>query len=220
MLRSSFLRQTLKWTLRSDRAVARRLESFARTEQGSFLSLRLAANQTPSARRQALYLRHAADEARHARRLKTHSEELTGERSPLLADAEDLFASRGEVGFLAFVHHAEQRGREQFECIAWELRRKNRLETASLFEELAGEERHHELYSHRLLLELAGSERAARREVARVKRWELWRGFRRVGRRFASAAYTTFVLALFPLLWFYGAWLRRRAPTKAGFQAP
>ena len=52
----------LAW--RTPARAARKLQSFARAEQGSMLDLRLAAARTPSPARAALYLRHADDEAR------------------------------------------------------------------------------------------------------------------------------------------------------------
>lgn len=200
-------------------AVGKRLQAFARAEQGSFLTLRLAANQTQSPARAALYLRHAGDEARHAHLLKSHSEELLGRSSPLLADAEDLFATRGEVGFLAFVHHAEERGREHFELIAAELMRQEQAKTAELFVQIAREELHHERYAFALLLELAGSEAQLQRELSRVRRWEMWQAFRRSGENLGNTLYTVCILTLFPLFWLYGAWLRRSLKPRPGFVA-
>lgn len=215
-LRAFVVRWSWRLLATDDRAIGGRLAEFARTEQGSFLTLRLAANQTPSSARAALYLRHAADEARHARLLHTCAEELRGYRAPLLADAEDLYALRGELAFLAFVHHAEGRGRRQFELIAQELERQGRAATAELLRRIASEERHHELYSGRLLHDLAAGERSASAELARIRRWEAWRLFRRAGRSTAGHVYDALILALVPILAVYGLVLPR---ARTGFRS-
>lgn len=215
-LRSWVVRTSWRWFATTDARIARRLAQFARTEQGSFLTLRLAAQRTPSAARAALYLRHAADEARHAQLLHAAAEQLQRRREPLLADAEDIFALRGELGFLAFVHHAEARGRRQFELVADELRRQARGSVAELLRRIAGEERHHERYSGALLLELAGDDERARRELRRVRRWEAWRLFRRSGRLLAGGVYDVLILALVPLLALYGLLLPR---ARRGFRS-
>ena len=210
----------VRWSWRllpgGDRAIARRIAHFARTEQGSFLTLRMAANQTASASRAALYLRHAADEARHARLLHACAEELGGYRAPLVADAEDIFAMRGELGFLAFVHHAEGRGRRQFEIIAEELGSKGRAATAELLQRIAGEESHHERYSGELLRDLAGEDALARTELRRIRRWEAWRQFRRLGRTLAGSVYDALILMLVPLMVLYGLVLPR---ARTGFHS-
>jgi rubrerythrin len=215
-LRAFVVRWSWRLLATDDRAIAKRLAEFARTEQGSFLTLRLAANQTPSAARAALYLRHAADEARHARLLHTCAEELRGHRVPLLADGEDLYALRGELAFLAFVHHAEGRGRRQFEIIAQELGRQGRAATAEVLRRIASEESHHERYSGRLLRELAAGEESASVELARIRRWEAWRLFRRLGRSVAGHVYDAVILALVPILAIYGLVLPR---ARTGFRS-
>jgi rubrerythrin len=218
MTRFWLVRFRWRYLARSDRAVARSLAAFARTEQGSFLSLRLAANQTASVERQALYLRHAADEARHARRFHEQGEARLGYEFPLVADAEDIFQLRGELGFLAFVYHAERRGRMQFEVIAQELERRGDADLADFFRGIAGEELHHERYAYEQLVELAQGELRAQSEVARVVRWELWRSFRRSGRTLAGGVYSLAIYLLLPVLWLYGAVLRRTSRVR-GFHS-
>src|SRR5690606_18537826 len=85
------------WVFRSPAAHARQLRSLARTEQGSYLSLQWAAQRCSSVERQALFLRHAADEARHAQIFWSRAAELEAPIGPLVADAEDLFEALGEV---------------------------------------------------------------------------------------------------------------------------
>src|SRR5262245_62042010 len=100
---------------------AKKLFGFARAEHGSMIDLRAAAALTESVTRRALYLRHAMDESRHATMFSRRSAELRRMRGqPAFgapsADTERLFERLGEVGFLAFVHRGERRGRAQFEA--------------------------------------------------------------------------------------------------------
>jgi rubrerythrin len=220
MLRNLILTST--WTLirSQDESIGRRLLSFAQTEQGSALTLQLAAAQTTSARRQALYLRHAADEMRHARLFHEQGEALVGRRSPLLADGEDIYKMRGEIGFLAFVHFAERRGREQFELICNILSRGKSSDCASLLRNIAEEERHHERYSFELLVELCGDSNLAEREVRKIRRWDNFRTFRRLGIQLTNPVFSLVLAFLFPLFWLYGMVLRRAVPAERGFRQP
>ena len=163
---------------------ARKLHSFARAERGSMIDLMQAARTTPSAARAAMYLRHAADEARHARLFAQRSAELCRQRGrePLgevRADTEALFERLGEVDFLAFVHRGERRGRAQFEAYHDYFVHRGAHEDASLFEGIIADERRHESYTRELLVELAGGEVAARAAMRRMGRWEAWRTWRR-----------------------------------------
>lgn len=195
--------------------MARKLAGFALAEQGSLLTLRLAAAQTPDLRRRALYLRHAADEARHARmflaaaRARARREGLPPPVGLSAADAEDLFARLGEIGFLAFLHHAERRGRERFELYRDLFAAEGDRPGAALFEAILPDERRHEDYALRELTALAGSPAKARRAVLRARAWEALRAWRRLGRASAGGLYAAIMIlvyaALFPL-----AWLTRR----------
>ncbi|UQA57318.1 hypothetical protein [Polyangium aurulentum] len=194
---------------------AKKLAGFALAEQGSLLTLRLAAAQTPDLRRRALYLRHAADEARHARmflaaaRARARREGLPAPAGLSSADAEDLFARLGEIGFLAFLHHAERRGRERFELYRDLLAQRGDRPGAALFAAILPDERRHEDYAMQELVALAGSPARARCAVLRARVWEASRAWRRLGRASAGALYaaimTLVYAALFPL-----AWLTRR----------
>lgn len=207
-------------TWRSSARTARRLASFARAEEGSLVDLRMAACLTPSVERAAAYLQHAADEEKHARMFASHAREWSEraqiqlEREPV--DVEHLFQRLGEVGFLAFVHRAEGRGRREFEAYRDDFTRRGEPRSAALFEVILKDERRHETYSRALLVELAGSERAARMALARSLGWEAWRTWRRVGSALAGAVYALLVgllyLAMAPL-----AWAMRATPERPGF---
>ena len=206
---------------------ARKLQGFARAEQASRIDLLQAAEQSASPARRALYLRHALDEARHARLFANRSAELRRDagRAPYgrpLADTEELFERLGEVGFLAFVHRGEGRGRRQFEIYQRHFARRGDRRTAALFRAILVDERRHEDYTRRLLVEVAGGEPAARRALRRAGLWEAWRRWRRAGRALAGllygAAMTTLYLVAVPLCWVPLA-LRRRGGGAAGWLA-
>lgn len=209
-------------TWRSPTRTARRLAAFARAEEASLLDLRIAARLTPSAGRAAAYLRHGADEEKHARMFASHAREWSEraqiqlEREPV--DVEHLFQRLGEVGFLAFVHRAEARGRREFEAYRDDFTRRGEPRSAALFDVILQDERRHETYSRALLVELARSERAARMALARSLGWEAWRTWRRVGSALAGAVYAVLVallyLSLAPL-----AWAIRATPERTGLVA-
>lgn len=208
------------WVFRSSAAHARQLRSLAQTEQGSYFSLQWAAQRCASVERQALYLRHAADEARHAQIFWSRAAALEAPVGPLLADAEDLFADLGEVRFLAFVHHAEARGREQFETYERYLASRARPEDAALFRGVCADERHHEGYSLKLLIELSGSDAAAQEHLRAVRFWEAWRAWKRSGRGAANVLYGVLIWALFPILLPYSLLVRLMPQHAGGFQEP
>ncbi len=181
---------------------ARKLHAFAGAEHGSMLELRAAARLSPSPQRQALYLRHALDEARHAAMFARRSALLREQegREGLghpSAQAEALYETLGEVGFVAHVHRAERHGREQFEVYADVFGRRGDAQTRAMFEGILADERRHESYSWALLVELAGGEAGARRALARVAGWNAWRAWRRVGRAGGNHLYGVLMLGLY-----------------------
>jgi rubrerythrin len=177
---------------------ARKLSSFARAEQASRIDLLQAAQRTGSLPRRALYLRHAIDETRHAAMFWRRSNELRATPiGPPVADTEDLFERLGEQRFLAFVHLGERRGRAQFELYARHFERRGDARSAALFEAILVDEARHEGYTRELLVELAGSERAARAELRRAALWEAWRTWRRAGRALAGALYVVAMIAIY-----------------------
>jgi hypothetical protein len=101
------------------------------------------------------------------------------------------------VRFLAFVHRGEQRGRRQFERYAAHFEARGDARTRQLFEAILTDEHRHERYTRELLVELAGSERAARAELRRAALWEAWRMWRRAGRTLATAIYTLAMIAIY-----------------------
>lgn len=184
------------------------------------LTLRLAAAQTADFGRRAAYLTHASDEAHHARMFQLAAQALAREGqslAPLKADAEDLFAQLGERRFLAFLYHAERRGRHRFELYSDLFERRGDSKRQALFHRIAGDERRHEQEAWRLLVSVAGSEKGARREVRRARAWEAWRAWRRAGRTIAECTYTLSVTTLYLLLFPLALVTRRVRPARSGF---
>jgi rubrerythrin len=176
---------------------ARKLMGFARAEQGSRIDLLHAAQRTPSLARRALYLRHAVDETRHAGMFWRRANELRPGFPPPVADTERLFERLGETRFLAFVHRGEQRGRQQFELYAKHFGARGDARTEALFQAILVDEERHERYTRELLVELAGGEAGARKELRRVALWQAWRMWRRAGRTLANGLFVLAMTAIY-----------------------
>lgn len=203
---------------------ARKLYAFAGAEHGSMLELRAAARLSPSPERQALYLRHALDEARHAALFARRSTALRTEagRASLghpLAQAEDLFERLGEVDFVAHVHRAERHGREQFEVYAALFGRFGDAQTRALFEGILADERRHEAYSWDLLVRLTGDEALARKALARAAWRGAWAGWRRVGRAGGQHLYAVLMWALYAAVAPLALLTRALRPVGRGWKA-
>lgn len=202
---------------------ARKLFAFARAERGSMIDLMQAARTTQSAARAAMYLRHATDEARHARLFAQRSAELRRERGaePLgavRADTEALFERLGELDFLAFVHRGERRGRAQFEAYQAYFVQRGAQQDAALFEGILADERRHESYTRDLLVALAGSEAAARVALRRMGRWEAWRTWRRAGQGLAQWVYAISMFGVYVLAAPMALLVRAVRPVRRGWQ--
>lgn len=161
---------------------ARLFESFARSEWESKLELEQAAARTSDTTRAALYLRHAADEARHTRMFKKRAQALHAEygcssRVESQVTPTGLFDRLGELDFLAFVHHGEARAIEELEVRCTILRAANDPRSVALLETILHDERRHAAYTWRLLVQ-ASDEPSARRRVRR-QTWREARGLLR-----------------------------------------
>ncbi|MFK8004107.1 MAG: ferritin-like domain-containing protein [Polyangiales bacterium] len=164
---------TLSW--RVPGRTWRRLYAFAEAEAESALELRCAAAQTSDAELAAKFLRHAEDEARHARILLRRAEVARG-RGPLapprMAHAH-LYRALGEDAFIAFVLRGETRGRRQFEAhVRYFEERDPALSTA--LASILADERQHESYTRTLLAERSDAP-SLRRGVAWRDRAYRWR---------------------------------------------
>ena len=183
------------------------------------LDLLAAARATSSASRRALYLQHALDEERHGRIFSARARELDADAGHVTdADYDALYERLGEIGFLAYVHRGERRGKAQFEAHRDHVVDRDR----TLFEAILVDEDRHQAYTRTLLVELTGSEARARAALrSAALREALW-GWRRIGRTIAGLMFTAgtslLFLALAPLHLVYrrhraGGWIAAPAPT-------
>jgi hypothetical protein len=210
------------WAFARPSRTARLLLGFARTEQQSEIELRQAAGACGDVRRRAMYLRHALDEARHARVFFEQASQILraqgqGAAFPR-APSEELFARLGEARFVAFVARGERQGRTEFEIYGRMLRRRGRGELAALFEGLVKDELQHEAYTARLLGELGGAG-GARRLMRWAARRHLWSELRRRGRAFSSFVYLASMWLAFWLLTPYALLFKRFSRPRLGFSA-
>jgi hypothetical protein len=224
-MRVRLARLTNRFVWRRPAGSARKRHGFSCAERSSMLDLYAAARSTRSPERRARYLRHALDESRHATMFAARARELGAEAGlsslpPPLGDPSALFERLGEVGFLAFVHLGERRGRRQFETYREHFREVGQDRMRALFDTILEDERRHEAYSRQLLVELAGGEAGARRALVRARAWEVWRGWRSAGRFVAERLFSALMLILFCALAPLGLLLRVAAPARSGWLPP
>jgi hypothetical protein len=205
VIRPALARLAGRWVWGRPRRAAMLLESFELAEASSMLDQLAAARLTRSPARRALYLRHALDEDRHAHAFAARARELRhkaglpatdGRR----ADFDALYERLGELGFLAFVHHGEERGHAQFVSHRDALARRGDTRGAALFSAILEDEERHARYSGELLRELAGSERAARAALRRVRLRELLWRWKRAGRLIAGLCFAVMTALLYVLI--------------------
>jgi hypothetical protein len=204
---------------------ARKLYSFSLAEHGSMLDLKAAARLTPSPERAAAYVRHLLDETRHARMFAFRSAELRAQEGrPSLgfpnADIENLFERLGEVRFLAFVHRGECRGRQQFETYRDWFARRGDNKTRAMFDAIVRDELRHETYTREFLVELAGGEAQAQRELVKAALWEAWRTWRRIGRFGAEKLYFVVMVLLYGLMAPFVVMGALARPSRKGWTVP
>ncbi len=141
---------------RREAKIAAKLEGFAATEAGSALDMLKAAELAHDPKLRRLFFRHALDEARHAQLFRAQARAIAASAHQTLsshnlirATRQNLFERLGLVRFVAFVYLAERRGELQFRALRAHFR--GRPELATLFEQIAKEERFHVSYSQKLL---------------------------------------------------------------------
>lgn len=194
----------LAWS--SDRRVAEKLLGFSATEQGSALDMFRATELAQCAEHRRLFLRHALDESRHARRFREVAHQVdararTRDHERVHAEPQDLYRVLGLSPFLAFVHVSEARALAQFRALTRHFEARAARTTsprdrllAELFAEIAREEKVHVAYSLHLLRELQGPAAVAK-TLARTRRRLAWEAWKRAGARLGARA-SGLVLAL------------------------
>ncbi len=204
MIRVQLARITgsLRWS--TPTKAARLFMAFARAERSSHYDMLAAARLSPDPARRAEYLLHASDEARHALMFTLRAEQLdhaiAADPHEYIADFEHLFERLGEIGFLAFVHLGEQRGRRQFAVYRDELAKQSDDKGRALFDAVLVDEARHETYTKMLLDRLCGGDEQTQKALRRARRWELWRGWLRLGRVMSGAVFTWSMRLVYVLL--------------------
>lgn len=180
------------WVWGSDQRSASRFADFALAEASSRLDMLVAARLTTCPKRAGLYIAHAIDEGRHAKIFRQRAKELDAQNQTLNShvDHESLFERLGEARFLAFVKQGETKGRVQFEEYRDYMERRSRVRDKKIFVGVLSDECRHESYTYELLVELAGSEKEAKRALRWTARFSAWRAFRRQGSSMAAGLYT------------------------------
>ncbi len=205
------LRLSATFAWRSDRRIATKLHGFALTEQGSALDMFRAAEAATDPQQRRLFLRHALDEARHARRFRDAALALVPDSQPRAHERhhalpQDLYANLGTERFLAFVHLSEAQAHRQFIVLAGHFERQaerhgERFQSiARLFNELAREEQFHVAYSRHLLGLLYAEEERERRvakALSRERRALAWAAWKRAGVRLGGRFTTLLMLVVF-----------------------
>jgi hypothetical protein len=213
MIRQRLAGWTFAWVWRNPRRAARLFHRFAQTEQASSIDLFAAARLSASPTMKAAYLRHALDEARHARLFDRFAESLGRPSSPLHSDVEWLFQSRPEIDFIAFIFEGERRGLAQFEALLAHLRQQpNGAEATQLLVGVMRDERRHAWYSLRHLRTLTGSRAAAVSTLGRVRRHAAWRAWRRAGAAVTGVLYRVLAGLLYVVATPLRLWLSTPVP--------
>jgi rubrerythrin len=221
-LRTVIVRMTAPIAFFTRGRTAKQLFVFALAEQESMLELRAAAARCTSPERSALYLRHALDEERHATIFATHSAEIRRSLGKPAwghprTSCENLYARLGEVGFLAFVHRGEMRGRSQFEVYETYFQKRGDDKLRAMFAALIGDEKGHEAYTKDLLVKQAGRSGASK-ALAKVVLWEAFRTWRRAGQGMAKWVYTAAMTVLFACLAPFALFVRLMKPARGGWK--
>lgn len=185
------VRAAAPWVWRNPKRVARKLAEFSATEAGSALDMLRAVELETDPKLRRIFLRHALDEARHARLFQDGARRVdAGAAADLSEEArihghrQDLYERLGLVDFLAFVHLAERRGETHFRALLETIARDPDL--VALLDGVARDERFHLAYSGRWLARVEaargrGPATALRRGTLRAA-WAAWRrGGRAIG---------------------------------------
>lgn len=193
----------LVWNLPGNAAA--KFYRFSFTEYSSVLDLTLAAKLTASSDRSAQYLRHLQDELKHTHiflnrcnKLRTQSGKKA--RPAPDADYENLFERLGEEQFLAFVHLGEKRGCMQFTSYARYFAKKGDTHTSGIFSAVLEDENQHMNYTRELLVQVCGSEAAAKKALLKARLWEARRSWMRNGKSLTAKLFFIIVLSVYPLL--------------------
>jgi hypothetical protein len=178
---------------------AKKFSSFALAEQASMVDMM-----------EAKLFRARSAELRQAQGL--------GPLDSTQADTEGLFAALGEEFFLAFVHLGEALALEQFGPYIAYFEAKGQTKNRALLAGIRSDECRHEEYTLSLLVELCGSEKVAKKAIARARRWRVWRAWRRIGRNLSAGLHGLLMLTLFVACAPLALLIRVFAPSRGGWR--
>jgi rubrerythrin len=199
-LRASALDRALlpvhRWVWQDAGRRARKLLRFAETEADGGRDLSRAAEVTVDPLLRRLYLRHAQDEERHARRFRARGRELlrvvpagrgTSFEANFLAPGErgldDLrVESESDESLLAVLHLSEEAAARRF--VIYQEALEHDPATRDVFREILHDEAFHMTYTHAQLARVAGPRTRLRLWQARLGR--LWKAYLRVAAALAA----------------------------------
>jgi rubrerythrin len=219
------------WVWRDSRRCARKLLTFAVTEEGGARDLSRAAELTRDPLLRRLFLRHALDEQHHADLLRARGRALLAAFGPGPRRAFDArWITRGERGLdelrpgdgqdaslLAFLHLSERSAAGRFEIYADVIADEG---TREMFQRILRDEVFHMRYTRSQLERLEPRRHRRRLWLARASR--LWKGYLRLATALASALGTLVLLAQYFLVLPIFALVAKRAARRErpGFRTP
>jgi rubrerythrin len=207
-----------RWVWSDVQRRARKLLTFSETEADGAHDISRAAELTRDPSLRLLYLRHAADEQRHAVLFRRRGRELNdSSRAPVfeanwLAPGErgldDLdVRSEGDEALLAFLHLSEKAAAGRF--VVYEKVLACDPQTRAVFARILKDEEYHMTYTHKQLARLAPRKQGLRLWQARVGR--LWNVYLRVASALAGLLGTVMLAIQYFLILPVFALLARRA---------
>lgn len=185
------------------RRTVQMLLAFARTEAGGAVDISRAAQQTRDDELRRHFVRHAADEERHAEMFRTRARDVFGSAEGTMPQPEpvgvdllpagtttergslsltdhgflpsDSFTEFGEVPYVAMLFLAEQQAAEDF-SVHHRLSRRRDPASAAMFESILRDERYHVAYARAQLDKWRSEGRGA--EVDKALRRMRWTRFK------------------------------------------
>jgi rubrerythrin len=213
------LRPVHRWVWRDAHRCARKLMSFAATEEEGGRDLSRAAELTRDPLLRRLFLRHALDESHHAElfraRGRTLRAALDGEGGSFEArwltpgerGGDDLrVEEEGDASLLAFLHLSEKVAAARFEIYREVVADE---ETREVFRQVLRDEVFHMRYTRRQLERIAPERH--RRELWLARAARLWKGYLRLASALASRLGTVVLLLQYFLVLPFFALAARRA---------
>ena len=207
---------------------ARKLLTFGQTEENGARDISRAAERTPDPALRILYLRHAADEQRHAVLFRKRGREILDASRPPVFEANWLapgergldgldVGSESDQDLLAFLHLSEKAAAGRF--VVYEKVLAEDPQTRAVFARILQDEENHMTYTKKELARLARRREGWR--LWRARGGRLWNAYLRIASAIASVMGTVMLaLQFFLLLPAFAALAKRSAGReKEGFAA-